>query len=189
MKQHHGQYPKDDIKKALEKAPGGVSIVLKAIASNEKPIIAIRYHYNAKKPLFFIMSPGAGRTTPGEAYRVRYTDGYGNVMTRLVEHPDLISRLFNDSNAIDSHNQSRQYDLGMEKCWVTTDAYFRLTTTIIGMNVCDSWKIADYIGIINWTKHEADGKMSIQTFAGILGHQLIKNAAAFHRPAQCFLLL
>jgi hypothetical protein len=100
VKQNHGQYPKDYIEKALEKAPGGVSIVLKAIASNEKPIIAIRYHYNAKKPLFFIMSPGAGRTTPGEAYRMQYTDGYGNVMTRLVEGPDVISRFFNDSNTM-----------------------------------------------------------------------------------------
>ena len=186
VKQNHGQYPKDYIEKALEKAPGGVSIVLKAVASNEKPIIAMGYRYNAKKTLFFIMSPGAGKTTPGEAYRMRYTDGFGNVMTRLVERPDVISKFFNDSNTIDSHNQSRQYDLGMEKCWVTTDAYFRLTTTLIGMNVCDTWKIADYLGIINWTKNEAVGKMSIQNFAGILGNQLIKNASTFRRPSQRF---
>jgi hypothetical protein len=70
------------------------------------------------------MSPGAGKTTPRETYKMRYTDGFGNVMMHLVEHPDAISKFFNDSNTIDSHNQSRQHDLGMEKCWVNTDAYF-----------------------------------------------------------------
>jgi hypothetical protein len=91
---------------------------------NEKPVIAIGYWYNAKKTLFSIMSPGSGKTTLGEAYNIWYTDGFGNVMTRLVERPDVISKFSNDSNTIDSHNQSRQHDLGMEKCWVTTDAYF-----------------------------------------------------------------
>jgi hypothetical protein len=49
----------------------------------------------------------------------------------------------------------------MEKCWVTTDAYFLLLIMLIGINVCDAWKIADYCGIINWTKNESDGKMTI----------------------------
>jgi hypothetical protein len=52
--------------------------------------------------------------------------------------------------------------------------------------VCDAWKIADYHGIIHWTKHELDYKMAIQTFAGVLGNQLIKNAAAYGRPTQRF---
>jgi hypothetical protein len=26
----------------------------------------------------------------------------------------------------------------MEKCWVTTDAYFWWITTLIGINVCDT---------------------------------------------------
>jgi hypothetical protein len=65
------------------------------------------------------MSPGA-ETTPGEAYKMWYTDGFGNVMMQLVERPNVISKIFNDSNTIDS----RQHDVKMEKCWVTTDAYF-----------------------------------------------------------------
>jgi hypothetical protein len=56
-------------------------------------------------------------------YKMWYTDGFGNVMMHLVECPDVISKFFNDSNTIDSHNQSRQHYLGMEKFWVTTDAY------------------------------------------------------------------
>jgi hypothetical protein len=48
VKQNHRQCPMDYIEKTLERAPGGVSIVLKAVAFNEKPIIAMGYHYNAK---------------------------------------------------------------------------------------------------------------------------------------------
>jgi hypothetical protein len=66
----------------------------------------------------------------------------------LVECPYVKSKFFNDSNTIDFHNQSRQHDLGMEKFWVTS-AYFQLLTPFIGKNMCDTWKIADYHGIIN----------------------------------------
>jgi hypothetical protein len=52
--------------------------------------------------------------------------------------------------------------------------------------VCDTWKIADYLGIINWAKHESDYKMTMQAFAGVLGNQLVKNAAAYGRPTQRF---
>jgi hypothetical protein len=48
-----------------------------------------------QKNSFFIMSPGAGKTTPGEANKMRYTDGFGDVMTHLVERPDVISIFFN----------------------------------------------------------------------------------------------
>jgi hypothetical protein len=62
------------------------------------------------------MSPGVGKTMPGKAYEMQYTEGWFGNMTHLVEHPDVISKFFNDSNTIDSHNQSRQNELGMEKC-------------------------------------------------------------------------
>jgi hypothetical protein len=54
------------------------------------------------------MTHKAGRTTPGTPYIMRYTDGFGNLCTRDVERPDVVSSFFQDSNVIDSHNQSRQ---------------------------------------------------------------------------------
>ena len=33
-----------------------------------------------------------------------------------------------------------QFDLGLEKKWVTQNGYFRLYTTLLGMTVTDTWK-------------------------------------------------
>ena len=49
---------------------------------------------------------------------------------------------FKFSNCVDLHNQSRQFDLALEKRWVTQDPYFRLYTTMVGMTVVDAWKIS-----------------------------------------------
>ena len=46
---------------------------------------------------------------------------------------------FGGSNALDVHNQERQYGLGLEKLWVTQDGYFRIATTILGICVVDAW--------------------------------------------------
>ena len=45
------------------------------------------------------------------------------------------------------------------------------------MNVTDAFRLADYHGIINWGRRE-ESWMSVQRFAGVLGLQLIKNAAS-----------
>jgi len=107
------------------------------------------------------MTHKAGRTTPGNPYDMRYTDGFGNLCTRDVERPDVISTFFENSNVIDSHNQCRQSNLALEKKWLTKDAYFRLTTTHIGINVVDTYKLADFHGIINFTKKAVEKKMTI----------------------------
>jgi len=89
----------------------------------------------------------------------------------------MISDFFRDSNIVDCHNQGRQHDLALEETWVTTDCYFRLVTTLIGISVTDAWKLADYHGIINFGKQE-DNRMSIRRFAGIVGNQLVRRACS-----------
>jgi len=123
------------------------------------------------------MTHKAGRTTPGNPYVMRFTDGFGNLCTRDVEHLDVISTFFENSNIIDSHNQCRQSNLALEKKWLTKDAFFMLATTHLGINIVDMYKIADFYGVINFTKRSEEKKMTIVRFAGILGHQLIINSA------------
>jgi hypothetical protein len=108
VKTNHGLYPKTFIEDALKAAPGGVCIVLKGIAPNEQPIIAIGFRYSAKKTLFFVMTSRAGSTKPGEPYQMKYTDPFGNVCVCLVERPKVLSDFFQHSNTIDCHNQARQ---------------------------------------------------------------------------------
>ena len=40
---------------------------------------------------------------------------------------------------MDIRNQARQFDLALEKNWVTQDVYFRLYMTLTEMIVTDSW--------------------------------------------------
>jgi hypothetical protein len=98
------------------------------------------------------MTHKAGRTTPGNPYVMRFTDGFGNLCTRDVECLDVISTFFENSNVIDSHNQCRQSNLALGKKWLTKDAFFRLATTHLGINIVDTYKIADFHGVINFTK-------------------------------------
>jgi hypothetical protein len=50
---------------------------------------------------------------------------------------------------------------------------------LIGINVVDTWKLADYHKLLNAPGTKEDSKMSIKRFAGILCHQLVTNTSAF----------
>ncbi len=56
--------------------------------------------------MLFVATADAGSTTPGKPYERKYTNDHGNVCVCLVEHSDIISEFFLDSNTIDKHNQS-----------------------------------------------------------------------------------
>ena len=55
-----------------------------------------------------------------------------------VLRPYLASTYFNNSNCIDTHNHTRQYELAVGKTWVTQDGYFNILSTIFGRSVTDA---------------------------------------------------
>ena len=183
VKNNKGLFPKDFIADTLEGAPGGVHIVLKGQAPNGVDLLAIGYRYSTKTTLFFVATVNAGSTTPGKPYEMKYMDDHGNVCVRLVERPDIISKFFQDSNSIDKHNQSRQFDLALEKTWLTQDPYFHLCITLIGMIVVNAWKLADWYKILNPLNSRVDTKMTIQKFSGALCYQIVTNILAFLSPS------
>ena len=79
VKNNSALYPKAFIEEKLKECPGGVHIVLKGRHPNGHNLVAIGYRYSSKKTLFFIMTEGAGSTTPGKPYQMKFTDEYGNV--------------------------------------------------------------------------------------------------------------
>jgi hypothetical protein len=170
VKNNKALYPKEYIEGVMKDMPGGVHIVLTATHPNGTPLVAVGYRYSKKTTLFFIFHRDAGSTRPGAPYEMKYGDDYGNVCIRLIDRPDVISRFFKDSNIIDMHNQVRQDELGLEKSWVSTDGYFRNATTLIGINVVDCWKLAQYHKVVR------QDEMSIVRFAGVLGKQLVEMA-------------
>ena len=78
-----------------------------------------------------------GHTEEGKPYVAKWKDAHNNTRTRNVPHPDMISKYFGSSNVVDLFNQSRQFDLKLEKHWVTEDGYFRLITSLFGIVVTD----------------------------------------------------
>ena len=77
--------------------------MLKA-TNQEVDLIAVGYRYSSKKTLRFVLISDAGSTTPGELYKMKFTDTYGNIHVRYVDRPDVISHFFKESNCVDKHN-------------------------------------------------------------------------------------
>jgi hypothetical protein len=100
---------------------------------------------------------------------MKWADDHGNVHIRFVSRPEIISHYFSKSNNIDTHNQLHQFELGLEKKWVTHDAYFRVMTTIFGFNNTDAYILCDYHGLLG--KYHT--RPSIVEFTSALAHQLI----------------
>lgn len=147
------------------------------LATHEEiKLIAIGYRYSSRKTLHFIMTEDAGSTTEGECYEMKFADTHGNVHIRYVDRPEIISHFFNKSNCVDKHNQARQYELALEKRWKTDDVYFRLSTTMIGFSVTDTWKLASYHKLLNRYK-----ETTVKQFGGILSKQLMVYAKKLDR--------
>jgi hypothetical protein len=111
---------------------------------------------------------------------MKYTDSYGNIVTRYIDHPQVVSKFFQTSNTIDTHNQLRQDLLQLEKKWRTKNPYYRLTTTLLGINVTDTYLLANHHRVVNYFGNRGEEKsIGIQRFAGMLSYQLLKDAKQF----------
>jgi hypothetical protein len=103
------------------------------------------YKYNSRDMQCFIHTKDAGSTLLGQPYKARHGDRYGNVVSRDVQRPEVISRYFQKSNVIDAHNHARQFESSTrEIVGITHDCWFRLITTIIGFTIPDAWKALRY---------------------------------------------
>ena len=170
VKTGHGRSPKKFLEEKMKDMPGGTWIVLEGRASKEGvDLVTLGYKYNKKKVLTFVYTKGAGSSAPGKPYEARFPDKFGNVCIRHVGRPEIVSTYFEFSNQTDMHNQSRQYDLGLEKRWVTQDPYFRLYTTMLGMTVVDCWKLMR-------SKLKVKKRYPLLDFADCLALELCKEA-------------
>ena len=100
---------------------------------------------------------------------------------RNVDRPQVIGYFFANSNSIDTHNHIRQFELALEKKWITQDAYFRLTTTKVGMDATDSWMLMNHHNLFpyfvsNRYSVTNQRKVPMKAYAGILSGQLIELA-------------
>ena len=170
IKGAHALFPKEALDDALRGHPGGSHLEMETIIDGIK-FIAIGYKYNSKKSLFFLAPEGAGATGEGEPYVTKWPDSDGNILTRNVVRLVLASRYFLCLNKVDKHNQLRQSELALEKKWVTTDGWFRLFTTLVGINVVDTMLV-----LRNESHSTHPNKtMSTREFTEILADDLVMN--------------
>lgn len=119
----------------------------------------------------FLATKDAGHTEKGVSYEARWKDDNNNTNCRQVPRCKMVSKYFGECNRIDSHNQSRQHDLKLEKQWITNDGYFRPFITLIGMTITDCWK--GYRHHLNPNHRHKD--MGILEFNSILARDLVEN--------------
>ena len=177
IKQYKTLYPMAFIEDSLRDAPGGIHIALSGKhQTTGANLVAVGYRYSRKTILYFIAIENAANLSEGDPYQMKYADVFGNVQTRNVDRPEMISNFFSQSNVIDNHNHLRQFLLALEKKWVTQKAYFRLATTLIGMNVVDTYLLMRHHRIIDSGIKFDNERMTITKFAGVLAYQLMELA-------------
>jgi Transposase IS4 len=169
VKTNSGWFPKKDIAAKMKNWPSGSHIVYECVAPETNvELVAIGYKYNSKKILYYIMTKNAGSTLEGKAYKAKFPDQYGNVLSRDVFRPEVLSTYFGASNLIDAHNHARQSLLGLEKYWITRNPWLRIIFTTIGMTVVDCWKALKY-------QSPQYGRMTIEDFANRLAFDCLNN--------------
>ncbi len=175
VKTAHAGFPKDYLEDTMKNFPGGFHMVLKAPVDNDEPegeqMYAIGYKYSSRKVLCFIASENTGTTLPGKGYEARWTDRHQNTHCRKIDRPRVVSTYFERSNCIDIHNQVRQAELALEKCWVTKCGYFRIITTLFGITVTDCWK-AYRFHLSNKSRHKS---IPMKHFVSMLTKDMLTN--------------
>ena len=173
--------PFDELITRMSDWPSGSNLVMECTSPKSgHKLICVGYKYSASKVLVFLGTKNAGTTKLGDPYIAKFPDANGNVAQRSVPRPDVISKYFNGSNVIDTHNQSRQFELALEKRWVTQNCFFRVDTTLIGMVVTDCWRAY---------KHALKKPITIKEFADSLSADCIYNPYSDTATVNSFLAI
>jgi len=169
VKTANSRSSKKFLDETMKDFPRGTWITLEGRSQKEEiDLVYVGYKYNKKTVLAFVFTKGSGSTAPEDSYEARFPSKYGNVCVRHVFRPAIVANYFKYSNCFDIHNQARQFDLCLEKKWVTHSGYFRLYTTILGMTVTDAWKIYKIID---------DHPFTICQYADMLAGDIMNYAA------------
>ena len=170
IKTAHAGFPKKFLEDNLkDKCAGSQLILFNEVDGVE--LLAIGYKYNKRKVLFFVATVGSGATTEGTPYIQRWADEHGNVLTRNIPRPAIVSTYFGISPRVDNHNQSRQHDLAIEEKWDTQNCWFRLHCTLFGMVITDMWKLVKF----HVSPHHRLKKATIAQFADEVSRCLLLN--------------
>ena len=162
------RFPKHWIEAQLEGKSAGTYVVLTATVEGVE-LVALGWKYHRKSTVCFVTTRGAGstRVDPESPHVMRWRNERGDASSRDIQRPEVVGAYYAVNNVIDVHNQLRQYELKLEKKWVTTDCWFRLFTTLVGICTVDAYRLYQ-----NRKPRLASG-MTMQIFAGVVAKQLL----------------
>ena len=135
--------PKKYLESTMIDYPGGTWLVFEVKTHKKVELLCIGYKYNCKNLITFVATQGVGSTLAGKPYQAKYNEIYGNVIIRYIGRPKIVLTYFDNINCVGAHNQCHQGLLGIERCWTTQNRYFRIFTTLIGMEVTDTWYLTE----------------------------------------------
>jgi hypothetical protein len=173
IKNSFAGFPKDALEEQLRGMPGGSHLEMRTTVDGVN-LIAIGSKYNSKKTQFHVATEGAGSTKAGKPYVSKYHDELGNVLTREVARPAVVSRYFCKFNKVDIHDHLRQHELALEEKWVGKDekaGKFRMWSTIRGVSAIDT--------MLALKSHSHKGhsirKVSTRDFIDLLAEEMVDN--------------
>ncbi len=177
IKQGYSLFPKQELKDLLKTAPPGCHAIFRGVDKlSRQNLWAIGWKFNSNKVMTFLATDRAGSIAPSpNPYKIRFPDQYGNLRFRNIPRPGIVNLYYQYNNKIDVHNNFRQNFLGLEKKWITLNPYFRMLTTIIGVDVVDCYYLALHHNLMAPLRNSTVGGAppSIQQFAGVLSTQLL----------------
>ena len=138
IKTNSNRFPKKFIEEKMKNWPPGSHLLLESNIEFKK-VFALGYKYSKRKVLVFIFNKGASHTEPGAPYEAIWRNNDNSYTNSHVPRPQCCSDYFKISNKVDRHNHIRQSELALEKVWITQCVFFRILTTIIGINMTDAW--------------------------------------------------
>ena len=96
VKTNYKGFCKERIEKLTKDCPGVSYLVLRSetMVPRYRPLIAIRYKYNARKVISCIVTDNSGRKNTGIPYLSKYPDQFTNVAIRPVARPLVMSNVF-----------------------------------------------------------------------------------------------
>ena len=95
----------------------------------------------------------------------RYEDEYGNTGMKMINHPKILTFVYEFLPLIDESNKQRQSILNLEQKWPTRNCWFRLLVSAVGINVVDFHRV--------WRNfiHDKTASEDIATKAGLTAEQ------------------
>jgi len=125
LKTAHSRSPKEWLDETMTDFSGGTWLILEG-KTEELGQIVVCIGYKLKKSTNICFNKRSGSSEAGNSYKVRFPDKYSILCVRHVACTEVISNYCKYSNKGDVHNQVWQFDIALEKKWVTPFPYFRL---------------------------------------------------------------